>query len=189
MPLLLCVAMTTKSIPSQSSLYCCSLGIGPAPSSLYLEHTAAVSGYEKNSDAAVRQNLAACSPAAGTTSSALQAASAADILQKCASQLEKRFDAALGGFGGAPKFPRPCEISALLAWHALASSQGKTTQAGVPVCYVCHYTCLLSDRVCFALYKYIVYCPDLQHVQPWSCFAHHSRGPALGFCKHAYSCS
>ena len=33
---------------------------------------------------------------------------------KCREGLSKRFDARLGGFGGAPKFPRPCEIDLLL---------------------------------------------------------------------------
>lgn len=32
----------------------------------------------------------------------------------CADSLGKRFDSTLGGFGGAPKFPRPCEMNALL---------------------------------------------------------------------------
>ena len=35
-------------------------------------------------------------------------------IQRCTDQLAERFDAALGGFGGAPKFPRPAEVNLLL---------------------------------------------------------------------------
>ena len=32
----------------------------------------------------------------------------------CAAHLERTFDSALGGFSGAPKFPRPCELNLLV---------------------------------------------------------------------------
>ena len=39
-------------------------------------------------------------------------------IDQCVSQLAARFDARLGGFGGAPKFPRPAELNVLLHQHA-----------------------------------------------------------------------
>jgi uncharacterized protein YyaL (SSP411 family) len=39
---------------------------------------------------------------------------AARAVMTCKDGLAGRFDARLGGFGGAPKFPRPCEIDLLL---------------------------------------------------------------------------
>lgn len=47
-------------------------------------------------------------------------------LDLCASQLSSRFDPRLGGFGSAPKFPRPAEINALLAQHARLVADGDT---------------------------------------------------------------
>lgn len=49
------------------------------------------------------------------------------VLAKCVQQLHKRFDRQLGGFGPAPKFPRPCEINSLLAayLHLLGSPNGE----------------------------------------------------------------
>ncbi len=44
----------------------------------------------------------------------LGAGGAAEAIDACAAALEKRFDARHGGFGGAPKFPRPSELSLLL---------------------------------------------------------------------------
>lgn len=38
-----------------------------------------------------------------------------DLLNDCAESLMSRYDSTNGGFGPAPKFPRPCEILALLA--------------------------------------------------------------------------
>lgn len=42
---------------------------------------------------------------------------AATALDSCAHMLGRRFDAEQGGFGNAPKFPRPAEINALLHDH------------------------------------------------------------------------
>jgi hypothetical protein len=44
----------------------------------------------------------------------LGAGGAAEAIDACAAALAKRFDARHGGFGGAPKFPRPSELSLLL---------------------------------------------------------------------------
>ncbi|BDA44314.1 Spermatogenesis-associated protein 20 [Coccomyxa sp. Obi] len=45
-------------------------------------------------------------------------------IESCYSALARRFDATLGGFGAAPKFPRPAEINLLLVEH-LRVSQGR----------------------------------------------------------------
>lgn len=50
-----------------------------------------------------------------TSSEGQDAAALAQVaMTGCADSLGKRFDSTLGGFGGAPKFPRPCEMNALL---------------------------------------------------------------------------
>lgn len=49
---------------------------------------------------------------------ALTAAAQGAALDSCAAQLARRFDARLGGFGGAPKFPRPAELNSLFAQHS-----------------------------------------------------------------------
>jgi uncharacterized protein YyaL (SSP411 family) len=52
-----------------------------------------------------------------------QSGQAAQAIQRCASQLAERFDPALGGFGGAPKFPRPAEINLLHVAHLRGGMQ------------------------------------------------------------------
>ena len=52
---------------------------------------------------------------------------AQEAINKCTAMLKGRYDAARGGFGGAPKFPRPSEINVLLHSHLLqrgASASG-----------------------------------------------------------------
>lgn len=66
-------------------------------------------------------------------SAAVEADLASTALGQCAEMLSQRFDSARGGFGGAPKFPRPCEINALLAQHLLALSSGDAGDAGGPL--------------------------------------------------------
>jgi uncharacterized protein YyaL (SSP411 family) len=48
---------------------------------------------------------------------------AGDALPRCAEALSQRHDARLGGFGAAPKFPRPSELDALLS-HAARGGGG-----------------------------------------------------------------
>ena len=62
-------------------------------------------------------------------STPLSGAAASQALDKCARQLASRFDSVNGGFGSAPKFPRPCEINALLCDHARASACGATVES------------------------------------------------------------
>ena len=45
------------------------------------------------------------------------------MLATCAGVLAGRFDGDHGGFGGAPKFPRPAELTALME-HAWRAKQG-----------------------------------------------------------------
>lgn len=45
------------------------------------------------------------------------------------SQLSKGFDAKLGGFGGAPKFPRPVEVALMMRNYKRLEQQGKESAA------------------------------------------------------------
>ncbi|KAL4448270.1 hypothetical protein ABPG75_005489 [Micractinium tetrahymenae] len=55
---------------------------------------------------------------------ALSAEQQGRAIDRCAGQLASRFDSRLGGFGPAPKFPRPAEINVLLAQHARLVAAG-----------------------------------------------------------------
>lgn len=44
-------------------------------------------------------------------------------------QLSKGFDAKLGGFGGAPKFPRPVEVALMMRNYKRLEQQGKESAA------------------------------------------------------------
>ena len=61
---------------------------------------------------AVGESVGASQQKRGTVSS--QGEMAVRAVLTCKVGLAGRFDARLGGFGGAPKFPRPCEIDLLL---------------------------------------------------------------------------
>ena len=67
----------------------------------------------------------------------LPVAVSSTALASCAQMLSQRFDAARGGFGGAPKFPRPCEINALLAQHLAAAAARDKDGAGNASHVVC----------------------------------------------------
>ena len=86
----------------------------------------------------VAHDGAACTLVAGEAT-CLSAAVASEALSSCASMLAQRFDASRGGFGSAPKFPRPCEVNALLARHAHASSRGDTAAAGMSLTIFLHF--------------------------------------------------
>ncbi|GIL83536.1 hypothetical protein Vretimale_10352 [Volvox reticuliferus] len=68
------------------------------------------------------------SGAAGATvptgGAVLSPALASAAVDACAHDLARRYDAELGGFGGAPKFPRPCEINLLLRAASRQMDQG-----------------------------------------------------------------
>ena len=54
----------------------------------------------------------------------------AEPLRLVRRQLEEAFDAEFGGFGGAPKFPHPTNIEALLStWRATATAKEPDLQA------------------------------------------------------------
>jgi uncharacterized protein YyaL (SSP411 family) len=61
---------------------------------------------------------------------ALSGAEQGRSIDKCVAQLASRFDAREGGFGGAPKFPRPAEINVLLHQHARLVAAGEKGAAG-----------------------------------------------------------
>lgn len=52
-------------------------------------------------------------------------------MDSCAQMLASRFDDNLGGFGSAPKFPRPSELNLLLLQHARAKAAGGPAEAGL----------------------------------------------------------
>ncbi len=51
------------------------------------------------------------------------------FIESCYSMLASRFDPTLGGFGAAPKFPRPAEINLLLVEHLRASQDREASSA------------------------------------------------------------
>lgn len=73
----------------------------------------------------------------------LESSEAAQCIERCYAMLASRFDSRLGGFGGAPKFPRPAEINLLLVEHLrseddrAASSAGSSTSGGTVCCKAC----------------------------------------------------
>jgi uncharacterized protein YyaL (SSP411 family) len=70
---------------------------------------------------------------AGAGGAAATVGAAAEVrgvsLQRVADQLGRQFDARHGGFGGAPKFPRPAELLALLAQADRAAALGRPEEA------------------------------------------------------------
>ena len=68
------------------------------------------------------------SPEPGAASSSKPLAETA--VAACSAALAERFDAQRGGFGSAPKFPRPCELNLLLVYHLTATQAGNAQLAG-----------------------------------------------------------
>jgi hypothetical protein len=68
--------------------------------------------------------------AAEALGEALSGSDAAQCIEGCFSMLATRFDSRLGGFGGAPKFPRPAEINLLLVEHLRSSEERGASSAG-----------------------------------------------------------
>ncbi|KAF5835573.1 Six-hairpin glycosidase-like protein [Dunaliella salina] len=67
--------------------------------------------------------------ASGVEAETIGPDAAEHALTTCTAQLARRFDPDRGGFGGAPKFPRPCEINNLLCTYDLQKAQGKEGEA------------------------------------------------------------
>ncbi|EFJ09906.1 hypothetical protein SELMODRAFT_1701, partial [Selaginella moellendorffii] len=65
--------------------------------------------------------------AACATSLQVSGGVAEQAVQLCASQLMKGFDAKLGGFGSAPKFPRPVELNLMLRYYKRLDQAGKAS--------------------------------------------------------------
>lgn len=51
-------------------------------------------------------------------------------MDSCAQMMAARYDERLGGFGSAPKFPRPAEMNLLLVQHLRAKAAGSKLEAG-----------------------------------------------------------
>lgn len=63
------------------------------------------------------------------TQDSLSAAAQGHAIDSCVSQLGRRFDSRLGGFGGPPKFPRPSEINVMLAQYVRLVAAGEQDAA------------------------------------------------------------
>ena len=50
-------------------------------------------------------------------------------MDSCTQMLAARYDHKLGGFGNAPKFPRPSELNLLLVHHIRAAASGSKAEA------------------------------------------------------------
>ena len=71
---------------------------------------------------AVREHAGAAAAPAGPASATPDAADGADLLAAVTGGLAASFDAAHGGFGAAPKFPRPAALTALFHHYRSAGS-------------------------------------------------------------------
>ena len=108
----------------------------------------------------VRQLQAATQlkPAVQTSPTTLFGAS----LEELAEQLMHRYDATHGGFGGPPKFPRPCELDALLTSTACRVTTADGVHAAV--CHTLRAMCLggMYDQIGGGFARYSV--DELWHV-------------------------
>lgn len=52
------------------------------------------------------------------------------VMDSCAQMLAARYDDKLGGFGNAPKFPRPSDLNLLLVQHLRTQAAGSRVEAG-----------------------------------------------------------
>ncbi|GLJ46249.1 hypothetical protein SUGI_0974400 [Cryptomeria japonica] len=78
-------------------------------------------------DSAIRQLAEALSTSA--VSQELTEGLSQQAVQFCANQLGKSYDSKYGGFGSAPKFPRPVEIQLMLQRYKRLDQAGKEAQA------------------------------------------------------------
>eukprot|EP00884_Botryococcus_braunii_P010010 jgi/Botrbrau1/1900/Bobra.0005s0016.2 len=84
----------------------------------------------RNQAADTMAQLAAALQPEATAGASVEGEVVKKALEVCAHQLAGRFDEERGGFGAAPKFPRPPEISALLYRHLQTVAAGRTPQPG-----------------------------------------------------------
>ncbi|XP_077217755.1 catalytics [Tasmannia lanceolata] len=90
---------------------------------------------EKSSTFAIEQLSEALS--FNASSRQLQDGLSHNALQLCAEQLARSYDAKYGGFGSAPKFPRPVEIQLMLYQSKKLEENGKETEANKTLKMVC----------------------------------------------------
>lgn len=77
-----------------------------------------------------RSHLPPLSHPAQASEEALDAAQQAAAIDSCVAKLASRFDARLGGFGPAPKFPRPSEINVMHHEYSRLLAVGDKEAAG-----------------------------------------------------------
>ncbi|KAH9531464.1 hypothetical protein CY35_19G039700 [Sphagnum magellanicum] len=73
----------------------------------------------------VVQQLAEATAAMAPSTKLTETSIVTQAVSLCALQLAKGFDAKLGGFGGAPKFPRPVEVALMMRHYKRLEQQGK----------------------------------------------------------------
>ena len=100
----------------------------PAPAHAWLR--LCLLGCNPNTPLGPPRNTTITPHAAQPSADALAADAQRRAIDKCASQLASRFDAREGGFGAAPKFPRPAEINLLLHQSARLAAAGDAAGAG-----------------------------------------------------------
>ncbi|KAL8548568.1 hypothetical protein ACS0TY_007748 [Phlomoides rotata] len=88
----------------------------------------------QSGDFAIEQLSEALSATA--TSQKLQEGFPEKALQKCAEQLADNFDSKFGGFGSAPKFPRPVEIQLMLYHKKMLKENKKRGEAKIDLSMV-----------------------------------------------------
>ncbi|XP_024370757.1 uncharacterized protein [Physcomitrium patens] len=77
----------------------------------------------------VVQQLAEATAAVAPSTELTESSVPAQAVTLCANQLSKGFDSKLGGFGGAPKFPRPVEVALMMRNYKRLEQQGKEQYA------------------------------------------------------------
>jgi uncharacterized protein YyaL (SSP411 family) len=70
-------------------------------------------------------------------------------MDSCTQMLAARYDDKLGGFGNAPKFPRPSELNLLLVQHIRTKAAGSRAEASECLLYIVslHKQIVLLRRV------------------------------------------
>ncbi|GAX77564.1 hypothetical protein CEUSTIGMA_g5008.t1 [Chlamydomonas eustigma] len=84
---------------------------------------------KKGSDIMARLQEATSESLDSPEEASLEPGEAVAALLSCEEGLRKRFDNRLGGFGSAPKFPRPSEIEVLFHTHIWHKAQGNVAEA------------------------------------------------------------
>ncbi len=83
-------------------------------------------------------------------------------MDSCTQMLAARYDDKLGGFGNAPKFPRPSELNLLLVHHIRTKAAGSKAEASE--CLLCIFP-LHKQIVLLLRYVSLLICPSTAQVK------------------------